>query len=95
LNKFKKKIELIVVHINEGQRKFEGQQRILSIQNNIDPELELFAPARVLLREGTITIKTYDTERPSEHQIYLFNDLVLFAKKKVVGRHQIMDTKRI
>jgi len=79
--KLNKKIELIVVHVNEGQRKYEEQQRILSIQSSIDMEIELLAPARVLLREGPITMKVTDTDRPTEHHIFLFNDLILFTKK--------------
>jgi len=81
----KQKIEHIVVHVNEGQRRFEAQQRILSIQNSIDGEFELLAPARVLLREGTILMKISNTDKPSEHQIFLFNDMILFAKKNILS----------
>jgi len=84
----KAKIEQIVVHVNEGQRSYEAQQRILVIQNSVEDLSDLVAPARVLSREGTLGIQLgvpfhLQGERV-EHHVHLFNDLILFTKKKEI-----------
>eukprot|EP01114_Cavostelium_apophysatum_P008988 TRINITY_DN2205_c0_g1_i1.p1 TRINITY_DN2205_c0_g1~~TRINITY_DN2205_c0_g1_i1.p1 ORF type:complete len:259 (+),score=60.15 TRINITY_DN2205_c0_g1_i1:80-856(+) len=89
LGEVQKKFEEIVAHVNEAQRMFEVQKRILSIQNNVDGVTDLISPTRVLVREGVLTVQAYNNLRvssenikPIEHQVYLFNDSILFARKK-------------
>eukprot|EP01119_Soliformovum_irregulare_P010103 TRINITY_DN246_c0_g3_i1.p1 TRINITY_DN246_c0_g3~~TRINITY_DN246_c0_g3_i1.p1 ORF type:complete len:1281 (+),score=503.97 TRINITY_DN246_c0_g3_i1:73-3915(+) len=76
------KIEEIVTYVNEGQRLFESQQRILSIQNSIDGIVDLVAPSRILIKEGILSVQLSSHDKTTDHLTYLFNDLVIFAKKK-------------
>jgi len=80
----KKKVEEIVNYVNEGQRKYESQQRILAIQESIDGVFDLIQPTRVLLREGILSVQLTFNDKPLDHQVFLFNDLLLVAKKKAV-----------
>jgi len=80
----KKKIEDIVNYINEGQRKYESQQRIVAIQNIIDGVNDLIAPTRVFLQEGILGVQLSLHDRPLDHQVFLFNDLLVIAKKKAM-----------
>jgi len=78
----KKKIEEIVIDINEAKRRTEVQQRILSIQNNVEGAFDLVAPTRVLAREGPLLLKRFTSDKFTEHIVFLFNDMILLAKKK-------------
>jgi len=77
-------IEKVVSYINEGKRLTEVLQKVVSIQNNVDG-IEIITPTRRFIREGNIYLRKRKGEwRAVERQLFLFNDMILLAKKKAI-----------
>lgn len=76
------KITEVVDYVNEKKRLAENLQKIIDVQSQIESneELNLVSPSRRFVREGLL--KVYEKNRPSERNIYLFNDLVVITKPK-------------
>jgi len=78
-------IEKVVSYINEGKRLTEVLQKVVSIQNNVDG-IDLITPTRRFIREGNISLRKRKGEwRAVERQLFLFNDMILLAKKKAIA----------
>ncbi|KAI3646055.1 hypothetical protein MP228_008983 [Amoeboaphelidium protococcarum] len=73
------KLQNVLMVINEG---VDGLQRIVEIQNAFAEKIELSSPTRYLIREDHLSIFLPPPEsRQKPRQIFLFNDMVLIAKK--------------
>lgn len=95
-------INKIVNDCNEGARKMERMEEICVLQTQIEfktKPLALATPSRYLLRRGDLLQVVEDSKsplkllRPKFRPIYvfLFNDLLLLAKKKSDNRYLIQD----
>jgi len=81
LSKAFEKINEVVEYVNERKRLAENLQRILDIQNTLEQcEMDLVDPARRFINEGTVKILGFNKQ--TQGKIYLFNDMVLWAKSK-------------
>eukprot|EP01119_Soliformovum_irregulare_P014807 TRINITY_DN4086_c0_g1_i3.p1 TRINITY_DN4086_c0_g1~~TRINITY_DN4086_c0_g1_i3.p1 ORF type:complete len:539 (+),score=149.13 TRINITY_DN4086_c0_g1_i3:189-1805(+) len=76
-----KRIEEVTVYINEGQRLFEKNQRLIDIQNSLDTNVDLISsPSRKLIKEGAV--KLVDGSSVVEGYLFVFNDLILITKQR-------------
>jgi len=78
----KGRIDRVVDVVNDGKRIFESQQKVLEIQSMVDGISDLLAPSRFLVKEGNLLFSAQPDKLPIEHRIFLFNDVILFTKKK-------------
>ncbi|XP_073251927.1 uncharacterized protein [Porites lutea] len=95
-------INKIVNDCNEGARKMERMEEICVLQTQIEfktKPLALATPSRYLLRRGDLMQVVEDSKSPLKRlkpklksiYMFLFNDLLLLAKKKSENRFQVLD----
>lgn len=96
-------INKIVNDCNEGARKMERMEEICVLQTQIEfktKPLALATPARYLLRRGDLMqVSVEDSRNPLKRlrpkfkpvYMFLFNDLLLLAKKKSENRYIALD----
>ncbi|KAL9970188.1 hypothetical protein ACROYT_G022522 [Oculina patagonica] len=96
-------INKIVNDCNEGARKMERMEEICVLQTQIEfrtKPLALATPARYLLRRGDLMqVVVEDSRNPLKRlrpkfkpvYMFLFNDLLLLAKKKSENRYVVLD----
>lgn len=86
------KISKVATHINECVRQHENFHKMLSIQNSFTGSTapKILAPGRYFIREGVVT-KISERGRAKEKTLFLFNDLLLCAKKETSCTYRCCD----
>ena len=81
------KIKSVVDNINEGQREFEGLQRIIELQNVIDGVPDLVAPGRRLHREGDIKWHKSAKSKGEMRHVFVLSDMLLLTTSKGTDKY--------
>jgi len=76
------KIREVVDNINEGQRTFEGLQRIIELQNTIAGVPDLVTPNRRLHKEGEVQYHRTDKNKGETRYAFVLSDLIVLCQKK-------------
>jgi Ca2+-binding EF-hand superfamily protein len=76
------KVEAMANAINEHKRKSEAMTEVLSVQTTLQGSLQLMTEERSLINQGHATIFV-DGEPGRKGQVYLFNDLFLWADENL------------
>lgn len=82
------KIKSVVDNINEGQRTFEGLQRIIELQNVIEGVPDLVAPGRRLHREGDIKYHKSNKAKGETRHIFVLSDMLVLTTKKGTDKYE-------
>jgi hypothetical protein len=90
LKKVSEEISKVVTTINEKKREDEDKQKVLQLASklNCPSSLELVQPARRFLMQGSLSEVSERNLRYQSKQnrtAFLFNDLLLLAKSKMIG----------
>ncbi|XP_064601200.1 rho guanine nucleotide exchange factor 39-like [Liolophura sinensis] len=80
-----KKIKEVAWHINEHIRQHENFQKMLDIQNRLSGSApKILAPGRLFVKEGCLKKVSRKGGRPLERMFFLFSDMLLYAKPKLL-----------
>lgn len=81
------KVKQLADKVNDYKREVENSTKVLTIQQSISGKLpvKLFAPHRRFVREGKLSLLTGNDKKARARFCFLFNDLLLVAKKKKEG----------
>eukprot|EP00727_Mastigamoeba_balamuthi_P010306 m51a1_g5899 putative phosphoribulokinase uridine kinase family protein (1154) ;mRNA; f:552325-557990 len=76
------KIDEVVKSVNESKRKYEQQQKIMEIRNEVEGvwEEELVQVTRKFVSEAQLRGVDLRTQKEHEYKLYLFQDLLVIAK---------------
>ncbi|CAH1785476.1 unnamed protein product [Owenia fusiformis] len=80
-------MQKVALHINEHVRQHENFQKMLAIQRNLAGEAapKILAPGRVFLKEGNLMkIPRKGYGKPQERKFYLFSDMLMYAKPRLL-----------
>jgi len=92
-----KKFKEIASSINEGQRSMENALKLMQLSNllkKVPKDFDLVKPSRKLIKEGVVIItetgtKKSNSDSDKQHNIYLFNDIVMLTSTEKQWRHVI------
>eukprot|EP01119_Soliformovum_irregulare_P010085 TRINITY_DN2464_c0_g1_i1.p1 TRINITY_DN2464_c0_g1~~TRINITY_DN2464_c0_g1_i1.p1 ORF type:complete len:1117 (-),score=381.50 TRINITY_DN2464_c0_g1_i1:42-3215(-) len=87
LGKALSKLEAITSYVNEAKRHEESLSKIIEIQSILQGCDNLVAPTRKFIREGTLVF--YKNGSGHTYHFFLFNDLLLYAKKTLAKKSSL------
>lgn len=77
------KVKSILDTINERKRVSEASAKLIEISSQLEGcDVDLIAPTRRLIKEGLLEIALKPKAKPQEMNVFLFNDMIVFAQKK-------------
>ena len=89
LEKAAVKIDTVVTIVNEAARKTESIRKMLELQSNISNKIVIMSPSRTLVSESTVSV--IQKGKKKSRKIYLFNDLILITKQRMLNDKEHVD----
>ncbi|KAJ3067517.1 cytochrome c oxidase subunit 1 [Podochytrium sp. JEL0797] len=82
-------IQAIITEVNNGAKAAEGVRKMVEIQNSFTEKINIISPTRYLLREDNLNLIRGDSKKA--RKLFLFNDLVMLARKDWQSKLRLMD----
>ncbi|KAJ3011965.1 UNVERIFIED_CONTAM: cytochrome c oxidase subunit 1, partial [Siphonaria sp. JEL0065] len=82
-------IQAIISQVNDGARAAEGVRKMVEVQSSFTEKLNLITPTRYLVREDSLNLIRGDSKKA--RKLFLFNDLVILARKDWQSKLRLMD----